>query len=190
MGSIKKTVTLMLIIGLVCAAALSSAYLLYSHMGSQRPMNETIALRFPALPSPASYYASYDEATEGRMSGSQSDKVESETPEPQVYYPRIIIDSVRIPPTKGKEAKPTTKAQELFDELTKHENFLKALENPAARANIDRMLNHPEVEKKLNGWFAIAIRTVIHSRVKEPNFPELIADSKYVDDLFKQHGIS
>lgn len=82
-----------------------------------------------------------------------------------------------------------SKARLLFMELQAHPNFQKALENPQARANIDRMLEHPEIEKKLNSWYAIAIRKVIHSRVNEPNFPELIANPQYVDNLFKEYGI-
>lgn len=83
-----------------------------------------------------------------------------------------------------------TKAHELFEELIKTSpNFNKALENPQARANINRLLMHPEIEKKLNGWFASLIRSAIHNKVNEPDFPELIATETYVDELFKQYGI-
>lgn len=82
-----------------------------------------------------------------------------------------------------------SKARQLFLELQSNPNFQKALENPQARANIDRLLEHPEIEKKLNSWYAIAIRKAIHSRVNEPNFPEAVAHEKYVDELFKQYNI-
>lgn len=82
-----------------------------------------------------------------------------------------------------------SQARKLFMELQANPNFKKALENPKARANIDRLLNHPEIEKKLNGWFASLIRAAIHSKVSEPNFHELVAGETYVDELFKQYGI-
>jgi hypothetical protein len=82
-----------------------------------------------------------------------------------------------------------SKARLLFLELQSNPNFQKALENPQARANIDRLLNHPEIEKKLNSWYAIAIRRAIHSRVNEPNFAEAVSHEKYVDELFKQYDI-
>lgn len=83
-----------------------------------------------------------------------------------------------------------SKARLLFLELQSNPNFQKALENPQARANIDRLLDHPEIEKKLNSWYAIAIRRAIHSRVNEPNFAEAVSHEKYVDELFKQYGIA
>lgn len=83
-----------------------------------------------------------------------------------------------------------SKARQLFMELQAIPNFQKALENPQARANIERMLNHPEIEKKLNGWFASLVRSAIHDRVKEPDFPEAIAQKEYVDNLFKQYGVA
>lgn len=83
-----------------------------------------------------------------------------------------------------------SKARLLFLELQSNPNFQKALENPQARANIDRLLDHPEIEKKLNSWYAIAIRRAIHSRVNEPNFAEAVSHEKYVDELFKQYDIS
>ena len=83
-----------------------------------------------------------------------------------------------------------SKARLLFLELQSNPNFQKALENPQARANIDRLLDHPEIEKKLNSWYAIAIRRAIHSRVNEPNFAEAVSHEKYVDELFKQYDIA
>ncbi len=83
-----------------------------------------------------------------------------------------------------------SKARQLFLELQSNPNFQKALESPQARANIDRLLEHPEIEKKLNSWYAIAIRRAIHSRVNEPNFEEAVSHEKYVDELFKQYGIA
>ncbi len=83
-----------------------------------------------------------------------------------------------------------TKARKLYMELLENKNFQLALENPQARANIDRLLSHPEIEKKLNGWFASLIRSAIFKRVEDPDFPQLVAAPNYVDDLFKQYGIA
>lgn len=165
-GLFKRSIRLALIIGFVCAAMMGCAYFMHRTWGGKGSSNHSS----PLTPSILNH------ETSDRAERPLSSYVQTSTME-------IIHDDVvtRSAPSK---------ARQLYLELQSNPNFQKALENPEARANIERMLNHPEIEKKLNGWFASLVRSAIHARVSEPDFPEAIANTKYVDDLFKQHGIA
>lgn len=84
-----------------------------------------------------------------------------------------------------------TAAQRLFQELERdNANFQRALENPQARANIHRLLDHPQLGEYLEGGFAGMVRGGIIRAVNQADFVERIADNAYLDGMLRQYGLN
>lgn len=85
---------------------------------------------------------------------------------------------------------PAGRAQWLFNELQEYNpNFRAALQNPQARANIERFLLHPNVEQHLNGMFGDMIQRRILVQVNDPLFAEQMANNDHVNQLMQQYGL-